>query len=564
MLEPTYEELLTKNRELSLEIKKLTRQLTTLSATFERQKINSLAQENLAAIISAEKTKQEKQLSLLLENSPDMIMLLDCDGRFVFCTNSFLECIRVSNFGLISGCDFFDVAVKSADSEWIESIKKALDKAEKNGESVSFDSKTDFSGSNKLRDYTVYVTPITDDSGKFDGALLLFHDTTDIVAAKELAVAANTAKSDFLATISHEIRTPMNAIIGLSDMLGRTPLDARQKEYLHNVENSSQMLLGLINDILDFSKIEAGKLEIANEYFRLSSLLSRMKSMFELMFEHKGLHFITEFSEELPEVLFGDDTRIAQVITNLLNNSYKYTNEGWVKFKVSYVSDVLTVDVEDTGIGIKEEDIPKLFRSFEQFDRSKNKNVIGTGLGLAITQRLCKMMDGDISVTSTYGKGSCFTVRLALCEGSESDVPENGSESVNFTAPDARVLVVDDIDINLIVAEAMLEQYGILPDKALSGQEALDLIAKKNYDLIFMDHMMPEMDGLETARRIRALGGEWEKVPIIALTANAVAGVRRMFAENGFNDFVSKPIENDLLGACILRWLPENLVIRGK
>jgi CheY-like chemotaxis protein/anti-sigma regulatory factor (Ser/Thr protein kinase) len=353
----------------------------------------------------------------------------------------------------------------------------------------------------------------------------------------------------------------MNAIIGVARMLEVTKLTKDQRNYLKNIQDSSSVLLNLINDILDFSKIEAGKLELVCDYFDLPALLDRIKAMFTLLFDSKSLKFDCEFSRELPGVAYGDEKRLSQIISNLLSNAFKYTRSGGAVLRVFPCEDHIVIEVEDSGIGIRKEAISKLFTVFQQLDQARNKQIQGTGLGLAITKRLCEKMNGSISVRSEYDRGSVFTVRLPLPRGTESDLPKT-KEQTAFTAPDARVLLVDDIDINLEIAAFVLSSYRIQPDMARSGREALEKAAKKEYDLVLMDHMMPEMDGVEAARAIRAMGGNNAGVPILALTANAVSGAREMFLANGFNGILPKPMDNAALAEELLKWLPEKLVQR--
>jgi CheY-like chemotaxis protein/anti-sigma regulatory factor (Ser/Thr protein kinase) len=356
----------------------------------------------------------------------------------------------------------------------------------------------------------------------------------------------------------------MNAIIGISNMLKATELTEEQKGYVNTIRSSSQVLLNLINDILDFSKIEADKLELVNDYFRLPALLDRLKNIFELLFAEKDLTFSCVFAEDLPGVIYGDEKRINQVISNLLSNALKYTRAGGVTLRVSAEGESgVVIGVEDTGIGIKEDALPKLFTAFEQLDLVRNKNVQGTGLGLAITRRLCHMMNGSISVTSEYNKGSVFTIRLPLQRGTEADLPEEKKAADAFTAPDARVLLVDDIDINLEVAAFTLSSFGITAETASGGHEAVEKARANTYDIIFMDHMMPDMDGMEATKSIRSLGGYNAAVPIIALTANVVGGAKEAFLSGGFNGLLPKPMESDVLAEALLRWLPAELIIRS-
>jgi CheY-like chemotaxis protein len=354
----------------------------------------------------------------------------------------------------------------------------------------------------------------------------------------------------------------MNAIIGMSSMLKSTSLDEKQHEYLKSIQDSSHVLLTLINDILDFSKSEAGQLELVEGYFRLSRLVDHQQSMFEPMFRQKGLDFSCKYEESLPEVVFGDDMRIRQILTNILNNALKYTKEGYVRFLADREPDgTVRFAVTDSGVGIRQEDVARLFTAFEQLDIVRNKGVIGTGLGLAITKKLCDLMGGEIEVVSEYGKGSCFTVRLPLEAGTEDQLPpELRKEALRFVAPDARILLVDDIEINLQITAYMLEIYQIKPDFAMNGRQAIQMAEESQYDMILMDHMMPEMDGVEATRIIRSLDGYAQRAPIVALTANAVSGAMEMFLANGFNGFLSKPIDDDALAECLLRWLPEEKI----
>ncbi len=554
------EQLLSQIHSLQLALKRSERQLSVAHSTIEKYKITSAAQQNLSAILQAEKSKQEKLMALLLRHSPDIIIMVDQQRRFVFCTEAFLRAAHIVGFGLINGHSFSEVFRLFGDEQWMERMNDALQRAVRSGAGSAFDERIDFSASGKERDYTVSVTPVTSERGASEGALLIFHDITDLQREKERAERANRAKSDFLVTVSHEIRTPMNAIIGITDMLRKTPMNERQMDLLANMDRSSNLLLSLINDILDFSKIEAGSMQLMREPFSLYQLLDKLRSIYGVLMPQKGLNFTAEFAQDLPAVLIGDEKRLGQVLSNLLTNAFKYTGEGFVTLRAAVREGLLCFDVEDSGIGIRKEDMPRLFTAFEQFDAVKNKNVTGTGLGLSITRRLCELMNGEVSAASEYGRGSCFTVRIPFTAGSPEDLPREAEALFSFTAKDARVLVVDDIDINLMVSSAMLESYGINAQTATSGLEALQRAQNEAYDLIFMDHMMPGMDGVETVHRLRAMGGTLACVPIVALTANAVAGAQEMFLSSGFNDFISKPIDPKALSACLLKWLPRALI----
>ncbi len=387
---------------------------------------------------------------------------------------------------------------------------------------------------------------------------LVLERTAEAYEMKHKAEAATAAKSEFLALMSHEIRTPMNAIIGLSDIMRTDNLDEAQKRYFNDIKAVSHSLLYIINDILDFSKIESGKFEIINVSYNIKTLLDNVCSMTYFAARSKELFFESDISDDIPAILYGDEIRVRQIITNILNNAVKYTSEGFVKLSASLVQGLdgkeLCLSVTDSGVGIKDEDIGRLFDSFEQLDIEKNRGIIGTGLGLAITKRLCEMMNGRITVESSYGVGSTFRVYLPLVLGNPDEVEEM-VELDTIVAENVKVLVVDDNSINLTVAMAILATHRIVPDTAQSGQEALEKVYNTKYDVIFMDHMMPDMDGIETTERIRALGDEYRFIPIIALTANAVHGTKELLMSKGMNDFLTKPIDRAALNNILIKWL---------
>jgi signal transduction histidine kinase/CheY-like chemotaxis protein len=518
--------------------------------------------------------------------------------------------------------------------------------------------------------------------------------TEDLEEQTRLAESASRAKSEFLARMSHEIRTPMNAVIGMSHLALREELGPRAREYVSNIGHAGSNLLSVINDILDFSKIESGKLDIIKGEYQIASLINDVLSIIRIRLNEKPLLFVTRINGSLPRRLYGDGARIRQVLLNLLTNAVKYTREGHIILSIygealPKIEDTaggesgdngprikLCFEISDTGIGIKSEDMERLFGNFEQFDVQSNRGIEGTGLGLAISRSLCRLMGGDIGAQSVYGQGSTFSAFLpqgiidgepfVRVEQSKSkavlvyenrplyaesliytlenlglpcspvqsgaelrDLLQNGDyrfvfvssalypegreileergsgavpvllaeygkaprldipvltmpvhpvavanilngEAANavyapaqdqgtlFIAPEARVLIVDDIRTNLDVAEGLLSPYGIRTDSALSGREAVELVKENPYDLVLMDHMMPDMDGIETVAAIRA----WEKsrdkkeVPVIALTANAISGMREMFLEKGFSDYLSKPIEIPKLDEIMGRWIP--------
>ena len=389
--------------------------------------------------------------------------------------------------------------------------------------------------------------------------------------AKLLAEKANQAKSDFLANMSHEIRTPINAVIGMNEMILRESQETNILEYANNIQGASQSLLALINDILDFSKIEAGKMQIVFGEYKLSNMIYDVSSMILVRSQKKKLEYTVEVDELIPSVLYGDEMRIRQILLNLLNNAIKYTKEGGITFRVKGEmhenSDIcnLYFEIEDTGIGIKEEDMGKLFRQFERLDLKKNRNVEGTGLGLAITYLLVQNMQGEILVESNYGKGSIFRVHLPQKIVDKNPIGKFSLENIyyeeknyqeSFTASDARILVVDDNEMNLFVIRNLLKKTQIQITTCNSGEEAIELTEKNYYNIILLDHMMPGIDGLDTFKIIRNTEGNLCKtVPIIVLTANALTGSKEEYLDFGFDDYISKPVDGGVLEALLLKYL---------
>jgi signal transduction histidine kinase/CheY-like chemotaxis protein len=390
------------------------------------------------------------------------------------------------------------------------------------------------------------------------------------------AMEASQAKNAFLARMSHEIRTPMNAIIGLSEVARREYGTPKGLEYIKHIKNAGKNLIAIINDILDFSRIESGRLDIFSSPYETPSLLNDVLTIIRVRLAETPLELILDISPALPRAMIGDAGRIRQILLNLLGNATKYTKEGFIKFSafpqaLSADEARLTFVVEDSGIGIRREDMPKLFGDFSRIDEKHNIDIEGAGLGLAITRSLCRAMGGDVTVQSEYGKGSVFTATLTqtvtdwtpMGDMTEISAEREEKQSITFTAPMAEVLIVDDFPSNLLVAEGLLAPYVMRICTCLNGREAVELVREHSFDLVLMDHMMPEMDGMEATRVIRAMNGErYRTLPVVALTANAVVGMREKFLENGFNDFLAKPIEVDRLDAVMKKWLPADKIMK--
>lgn len=420
---------------------------------------------------------------------------------------------------------------------------------------------------------------------RFGDILYEIYFVQDMTAEQELmerleesraqAEEANLAKSNFLANMSHEIRTPMNSIIGMCSIIlqdNDTPKPIRNK--VEQIRLAGTALLGIINDILDLSKIESGKYELINDTYDMPSLIYDVSTMFNVRVADTKVRFEVTIDDTLPAKLVGDVKRIRQILINILGNAVKFTKEGKISWKITWNHDIekpeFVFEVTDTGIGIKPEDMDKIFGAFNQVDTRRNRNVEGTGLGLAISRHLTEMMGGRLQVESVYGEGSTFSIHIKQTVndfkpiGSQIAQSLHNQEYISTTAksqlvirerPDAEILIVDDNKMNLVVAKGIMKPYNMKIDTALSGPEAVAKVKAKDYDLIFMDHMMPEYDGVDTTKMIRELGEKYKTVPIIALTANALNESRDLLLGAGMQDFLAKPIEKKELDRIINRWL---------
>ena len=621
---------------------------------------------------------------LLLENCPNMIMLFDENMNYVVGTAVCLEGFGHRDNSSIKGHYLREVFENKMDKECVRLIEERCRNILKTLESGYYNEKIDYLDGSYIYAQVV-ISPVIDDKNQCRGVLVIINDITEITLTKEKAEEAARSKSSFLANMSHEIRTPMNAIKGLSELLMLTELNQLQKDYVKNIVKSSNSLLGIINDILDFSKIDANKMDIMLSAYDLGAFIEDVTSVINLRAKDKDLLFVIDVEQNLPKVLKGDDVRLKQVLFNILSNAVKYTKEGYFKLKVNgeRVNKRLKLlfEVEDTGIGIKEEDFPKMFEAFARFDLHTNRSIMGTGLGLAITKRLIQVMNGDISVDSVYGKGTTFTfwvwqdivddmplvdsgkyakdnvlvldnglrgisiknilssmnikhiycddeskvagnplrglthllysdafdgeilkrlreqlpychfvaikdLRTALnqsgnnddvlyepvwlckvaavLDGKSDEMQESRTDLANnidnIKFDNVKALIVDDNEINLMVGGEMLRSYDIEVTEAEGGKEAIDLCDKVKYDIIFMDHMMPEMDGIEASQHIRRSSSLNYNTPIVALTANVVDGMHAQYLESGMNDFVSKPIDVNQLHRVLKKWLlPEKV-----
>ena len=524
----------------------------------------------------------ESAFSSLTENGSIGFASFDLKMRYLGCTEPALECIPEL-------AELYIDQPLTAENDNFAQILECVDKIMISGDSSYFYvNKNDISYKitlshlyigNKRKGYQLRTEDNTLES-KVMEALKLRERQKEMEAEilkleKTAAESANEAKSSFLAQMSHEIRTPINAILGMNEMVLRESKEAEIKEYAENIKSSGRTLLSLINSILDFSKIEDGKMEIEPVSYDTALMIFDLENTIAERAKAKGLEFVIEADEELPSMLIGDDIRIKQVISNLLTNAVKYTEKGSVKLVIKKQSEsdgiiMMSVEVTDTGIGIKEEDIGEMTESFKRLEMNRNRTIEGTGLGLSIVTGILNKMDSHLEVESVYGKGSTFG--FVLPQKVEDNSPmgdyrerahfhtKHMNEKEKFYAPNASILVVDDNSMNLKVAGKLLGLFGIKADMLSSGEEALKTLSEKQYDLVFLDHMMPEMDGIEVLREIKNRKLVSDDTVIIALTANAISGVRDMYLTEGFDDYLSKPIEVGNLEAVLRKYISSDKI----
>lgn len=423
---------------------------------------------------------------------------------------------------------------------------------------------------------SVTSSMVCDEYGEMQNTIVTLVDITYEEELLERLRVSDRAKTDFLTNMSHEIRTPINGIMGMNSLLLRQ-IDTlpREKiaEYAGNMQRASRTLLAIVNDILDISKIESGKMELLCEGYELASLINDCYTIVASNCKKKNLDLYMEIDENLPSILYGDDVRIRQIVNNFLSNAVKYTKRGHVILKISYSrideeNINLRIDVKDSGIGIQKKDMENLFQNFTRLEEYKNRNIEGTGLGLSLTKRLVDMMHGEVQVESQYGEGSTFTAIIpqkVICEdgiGDMKQIFENYELSVGAMMPvpqfaGVHILVVDDMEMNRIVAKEMLLQTGAIVDVAGSGEEGLTLMKEQHYDLIFMDQMMPDMDGIATFEEMKRMNHQNKTTPVIAMTANAVKGAKEMYLQHGFADYISKPIFEEKMWKILERFLAD-------
>ena len=550
-------------KELQKENRVLKRKLSMAETDLARMQVIVDGQDRVESILNESFKKELRYFNLVLDNATNIMFLLDPDEQFAYSSKTFLDEINVQNFGIISGNHYKDILTSRISRESMSNLVGAIVCARTQKKTISLpEEEIDFNLRGKPRIYSINITPMIDEHGKNTGFLVLFNDITEIDKALDAAKEASLAKSKFLATMSHEIRTPMNAIIGISDIeLEREEHTRETRDSFDRINNSGKTLLGIINDILDLSKIETGKLELVPVKYETASLINDTVRLNAMRIGSKNIDFVIKVAENLPSTLFGDELRIKQILNNMLSNAIKYTEKGSVTFEVDSIVDngntTLIFTIRDTGQGMTRQQLQALYDEYSMFNREANRMTEGTGLGMSITKSLVEMMDGKIEADSEPGFGSVFIVHLTQKATEDGKVlgkelAEN-LQKFEFTGrmqrtqiireymPYGSVLIVDDVEANLFVAKGLMKPYGLKIETAISGYEALQKIRDGGvYDIVFMDHMMPGMDGIETTKLIREAG---YKHPVVALTANAISGQKEIFLQNGFNDFISKPID---------------------
>ena len=558
---------------LRLEAKKLKRELKHANKDLELLRMANEQAAHTQEFIQRDNLRQVFFNKQLLKTTPYVMVLTDDKLMTVMMSDTFFKYIGAERQDFKNVMHLREAFSEMLDDEQLEIFMGKCEEVLKGERIDPYLIRCKIRG--MYKDLQVTIRSMLTDDGQLVGLDIIFMDMTEMIEAKEKADEANQAKSSFLANMSHEIRTPINAVLGMDEMILRNSHEDEILGYAQDIQTAGRTLLALINEILDFSKVEEGKMEIIPTQYELGSLINDLVNMVRDKVDKKGLKLEVEVDEGTPHKLFGDEIRIKQCMLNLLNNAVKYTEKGRVKLGVGFrkkddKSIYLEVIISDTGIGMKQEDMEALFAPFARIEEKRNRTIEGTGLGMSITKRLLELMGTSLSVDSVYGKGSTFSFAVeqkVLSDESIGSFAENFRRENRevrkqeykalFYAPLAHVLVIDDTETNLIVFKGLLRETGVQIDEASSGKQALMLTEKKDYDVIFIDHMMPEMDGLETLDEMKKQKN-YDKSVHIALTANAISGAREEYLAAGFDDYLSKPIDGTLLEVLLKKYIPES------
>jgi len=545
-------------KQLKRENRKLSREITHLQNALTQEKLASTTLVNQQKASTFIQREQERYLALLLANSPSIILFLSHIGRVEFCTDYFATKAGFKDASEVQGHTLTEILAAFLDHDSHQKLLEYRSQIIRTSTPISFDMTFRFNEDDAAEDFAGLMVPMKDERLDSNGIMLMFHDVTDLKRSREEALAASRAKSDFLSNMSHEIRTPMNAIIGMTS-IGMNEKSLERKDYAFGkIENASTHLLGVINDILDISKIESGKMELSSINFNFSEMLNRVMTVISVRMKDSHHHFSVEIDPNIPANLYGDDQRLAQVITNILSNATKFTpQDGCIEFNATLLElqndqCKIQMQVKDSGIGMSKQEQKKLFNLFQQAEAGTSRKYGGSGLGLAISKRILELMNGDIWVESATGKGSCFFFTAVLTVPQQASAalpitPVPTPKAVSAPADFSKyvLLLVDDIDINLEIVIALLEPTNITIDTAKSGKKAFDAFVTNpdRYNLILMDVQMPEVDGLQATQMIRSLNTpQATAIPIIAMTANVFKEDVEKCIKVGMNDHLGKPI----------------------
>ena len=517
-----------------------------------------------------EKSRLQEYIDLILSNTPAILLAFDTEGKTVFASESYLQRCKLTSADKIQGKSFVELFSPVVSEKFLFEAGKMIENALINVGSPAIEENIDFAQDCNFRTYLFHVSPILHENKTLMGTIVVFDDMTEIIRARhdveqalKLTEKSSRAKADFLSRMSHEMRTPMNAIIGMA-AIGKKSADNYQKAYcFDNITEASQQLLNVINDILDISEIDSNKIELSSKEFNFANMLDKIKEIFKLQAEKKKQIFTTDIDSNIPSSIISDEKRLTQVISNILSNAIKFTPEhGSISLTAKKLNEsdeycTISFTVQDTGIGMSEEQLNRLFIPFEQADGSTSRKFGGTGLGLAISKRIVEMMGGNIFTKSEHGKGSSFTFEIRARINADSDSKSENTSIINIFAG-KKILIVEDVEINREIISTLLQETGVKMDFAFNGLEAVYKFRSDPgaYKFIFMDIRMPEMDGYKATKIIRASGLPGaDKIPIIAMTANTANEDIEACLASGMNGHLGKPVDFDKIIAKLKEYL---------